>query len=196
MSLLNPHLLGWVLRVFAKKLGLWGFLALCVICISCIVYYSGINKVQQEIYSLEHTIAEKEIRSTETTETEVPTLPNNSLQTLSTFYQTFPTALSIPDTFAKLNMLANQHQLTLNSGDYKLNKVSKSDSSEPQILTQYEMVLPIEGSYPNVRSFISDILSTLSSVAVTDIQMNRENTQSPKVEARLQMILYVREDAR
>ncbi len=196
MSLLNPHLLGWMLRAFAKKVGLWGLVALCVIVISSIMYYSGLTKIQQEIDSLERTIAEKEIQSDEPTEINAPMLPNNSLQTLGAFYQTFPTALSIPDTLAKLNALANQHQLTLNSGDYKLNKVSKTETSEPQILTQYEMLLPIEGSYPKVRGFIADVLSSLSSVAVTDIQMKRENTQSPTVEARLQMILYVREDAR
>lgn len=196
MNFLNPHMLGWMLRAFAKKVGLWGLVALCVIVISSIMYYSGLTKIQQEIDSLERTIAEKEIQSDEPTEINAPMLPNNSLQTLGAFYQTFPTALSIPDTLAKLNALANQHQLTLISGDYKLNKVSKTETSEPQILTQYEMLLPIEGSYPKVRGFIADVLSSLSSVAVTDIQMKRENTQSPTVEARLQMILYVREDAR
>lgn len=62
------------------------------------------------------------------------------------------------------------------------------------MLTQYEMVLPVEGSYNKVRAFISSILSNLPSVAIADIQIERESTLSPSVDARLVLILYVRGD--
>jgi Tfp pilus assembly protein PilO len=194
MTSFNTHYLSWVLRAIAKKLGLWGLLSLLMIGLTLAMFISKTTEIQQEINLLETKIAEKEASSPSSEVIETPVAQNNTLQTMTEFYQTFPSAPAIPDTLSQLNQLAAAQQLLLNSGDYKLNKVVAKNTTSIRTLTQYEMVLPIEGSYHNIRAFIAGILSTLPSVAISDIQIKRESTLSPQVEARLVLIFFVRGD--
>jgi len=119
----------------------------------------------------------------------------NSPKALADFYRTFPTESAIPDTLAEINRLAAKQGIYLNSGDYKLNKikVQRGTASTP-VLTQYEMVLPLESSYPSIRALTVSILHQLPSVAVSDIQMMRDSTLSPFIEAKLVLVLFVRGD--
>ena len=194
MNALNTQYLGWLLRRFAKAAGLWGILAIVIAVAVVITFSTKRADIQQQINALETNIATKQLPTSENSAIETPLVQQASSQTLSEFYQTFPTALSIPDTLSQLNALATKQQLLLNSGDYKLNKIAAKNNAGTRVLTQYEMVLPVEGSYNKVRAFISSILSNLPSVAIADIQIERESTLSPSVDARLVLIFYVRGD--
>lgn len=195
MNALNTQYLGWLLRRFAKAAGLWGILAFVIAVAVVITLSTKMADMQQQISALETNIASKQqTPPSETITIEAPVAQQAISQTLSEFYQTFPTALSIPDTLSQLNALAAKQQLLLNSGDYKLNKIPAKNNAGGKVLTQYEMVLPVEGSYNRVRAFIASILSNLPSVAIADIQIERESTLSPSVEARLVLIFYVRGD--
>ncbi len=194
MNALNTQYLGWLLRRFAKAAGLWGILAIVIAIAAVITFSTKMADIQQQINAIETNMATKQMPTSETTAIEAPVVQQASSQTLSEFYQTFPTALSIPDTLSQLNALATKQQLLLNSGDYKLNKIAAKNNAGTRVLTQYEMVLPVEGSYNKVRAFISSILSNLPSVAIADIQIERESTLSPSVDARLVLIFYVRGD--
>lgn len=194
MNALNTQYLGWLLRRFAKAAGLWGILAIVIAFTVIITFSTKMADMQQQISALEADITYKQMSSSEITAVAEPVVQQESSQTLSEFYQTFPTALSIPDTLSQLNALAAKQQLLLNSGDYKLNKIAVKNNTGGKVLTQYEMVLPVEGSYSRVRMFIASILSSLPSVAIADIQIERESTLSPSVDARLVLIFYVRGD--
>ena len=82
--------------------------------------------------------------------------------------------------------------MSLPSGDYKLNKLKAVSPSHPQVLAQYEVVLPILGSYQKIRAFIADVLTELPSVAIADVQMRRESTLAPMLDVRLVLVLFVR----
>lgn len=194
MSAMNTQYLGWILRRFAKAAGLWGILAIAIVGVVLITFTTKMADMQQQINTLENKIATKQMPASETAAIEAPLVQQASSQTLSEFYQTFPTALSIPDTLSQLNALASKQQLFLNSGDYKLNKIVGKNNIGGKVLTQYEMVLPVEGSYSGVRAFMASILSNLPSVAIADMQIKRESTLNPSVDARLVLIFYVRGD--
>jgi hypothetical protein len=194
MNALNTQYLGWLLRRFAKVAGLWGIIAIVIAIAAVMSFSTKMADMRQQISAVETNIATKQMPTSETKATEAPEQQQSSSQTLSEFYQTFPTALSIPDTLSQLNALAAEQELLLNSGDYKLNKIAAKNNAGGKALTQYEMVLPVEGSYNKVRAFIASILSSLPSVAIADIQIERERTLSPSVDARLMLIFYVRGD--
>lgn len=193
MTTFNTQNLGWLARRLAKMAGLWGILSIALACTSALILNTKMANMEQQISLLEASMANQQRPIIDQSVEAIPMVQETSLQTLSEFYQTFPTALSIPDTLSKLNGLAAKQQIVLNSGDYKLNKMV-ANSNNPKVLTQYEMVLPVEGSYTHVRSFISSILSDLPSVAIADLNIERESTLSPSVDARLVLILYVRGD--
>jgi len=141
MNALNTQYLGWLLRRFAKAAGLWGILAIVIAVAVVITLSTKMADMQQQISVLETNIATKQMPTSETATIEAPLVQQASSQTLSEFYQTFPTALSIPDTLSQLNALATKQQLLLNSGDYKLNKIAAKNNAGTRVLTQYEMVL-------------------------------------------------------
>jgi hypothetical protein len=59
---------------------------------------------------------------------------------------------------------------------------------------QYQIKLPVQGSYIQVRQFINHVLNTLPAVALNDISLKREDIASDLVYARLQFTLYLKRD--
>jgi hypothetical protein len=195
MTLMNQHDVAWLLQTVAKKMGFWGLLCVCITGLSAAYYYSNIVSTQQRIVEAEATIAQQSSSNKRNAPIETIAQPTNSPKALADFYRTFPTESAIPDTLTEINRLAAKQGIYLNSGDYKLNKikVQRGTASTPA-LTQYEMVLPLESSYPSIRALTVSILRQLPSVAVSDIQMMRDSTLSPLIEAKLVLVLFVRGD--
>lgn len=195
MTLMNQHDVAWLLQTLAKKMGFWGLLGLSITCLSAAYFYSNIVNTQQRIAEAEAAIAQQTSSGQQKEPIETLAQPSNSPKALADFYRTFPTESAIPDTLSEINRLAAKQGIYLNSGDYKLNKIKvQSGTANTPALTQYEMVLPLEGSYPSIRALTVSILRQLPSVAVSDIQMMRDSTLSPMIEARLVLVLFVRGD--
>ena len=57
------------------------------------------------------------------------------------------------------------------------------------------MVLPVAGSYVQIRQFITDVLQQLPALALSDLQITRDNAMSPTVEARLVFVLFLQGDS-
>lgn len=190
MSMLNTQYLIWLLTHAARKLGAWGLLALLMIGIGGAYYATKSAEIAQKIQAV----------SADANHTSTPDMPSATLekpvaytqQTLQDFYHIFPRTNAIPETLAQLNRLAAQQHIVLNSGDYKLTKITPRNLPQQAALTHYEMVIPVKGSYIQVRQFISAILATVPSVAISDMQMRRDNTLSPAIDAKLVLVLFVK----
>ncbi len=108
-------------------------------------------------------------------------------QTLQVFYDFFPRIDSSPFWIRELVRVAKQRGVEINSSEYRL--IHEKGSR----LTRYEMMLPVRGSYSQIRAFIADALQAVPSMAITSIVMKRENIQSARLEARLEINLYLDE---
>jgi Tfp pilus assembly protein PilO len=194
MTRINANYLGWLVRSIAKSLGLWGMIALFAMVAGVMLYSSNMSQIKQRLAQAQMAIQIQQANQSKGVSVApvAPAQAGESLQTLTEFYGTFPTALSVPDTLSEINGLAKKHQLSLPSGDYKLNKLKAVSPSHPQVLAQYEVVLPILGSYQKIRAFIADVLTELPSVAIADVQMRRESTLAPMLDVRLVLVLFVR----
>jgi Tfp pilus assembly protein PilO len=190
--MVNTQYLMWLLAHAARKLGVWGLLALLAICASGVYYTSKSAEIKEEIHSFSTDLNQHAEPDTRVAIIEKPA--EQTQQTLQDFYRIFPRADSIPDTLAQLNQLAAQQRIVLNSGDYKLTKITPRNVPQQAALTQYEMVLPVTGHYTQVRQFMSAMLSTVPSVAIADIQMHRDSTLTPVVDAKLVLVLFVKAD--
>jgi hypothetical protein len=73
----------------------------------------------------------------------------------------------------------------LNRGDYKLTQIKKAEFS------RYHIVFPVVGKYTQIRQFIAVVLAALPALGLSDVQITRENSLSPTVEARLEFVLYL-----
>ncbi|SFE58936.1 hypothetical protein SAMN05428977_102141 [Nitrosomonas sp. Nm166] len=106
-------------------------------------------------------------------------------QALQAFYDFFPRIDSSPFWIRELVRIAKKQNVELSSSEYRL--VNESDAR----LARYEMILPVRGSYPQIRAFIADALEVIPAIAISAIAIKRENITSEKLEVRLEVNLYL-----
>lgn len=188
----NSYHLRWLVHLVLRKLGFWGLLALGVTFLSAVLFYTEYVRIREALVDAEAAFLQHDDTSPVALSEELHENNQTDRQTLDGFYLNFPTADAIPNTLSALNRIADKHHINLNSGDYKLNKLKQPSASQTPNITQYEMVLPIEGSYPDIRMFMAAILTELPAIAISDIQLKREDTESPFVDAQLILTLFVR----
>lgn len=105
---------------------------------------------------------------------------------LTEFYRQFPTKESAPDWLAKIEAAAEKHRLQLLEGDYRL-------ANEPSArLTRYQITLPLNGAYPDIRGFLKEVLSEVPAVALDNVSFERRKIGDSTVTATIKMTLYLR----
>lgn len=87
------------------------------------------------------------------------------------------------DVVARIYRIGIANGLELPTGEYQLERVPDDR------LQRYRLNLPANGSYPQIRAFILDVLRTLPA-AVDDIQVRRESDGN-RLRARLRFSLYL-----
>ena len=106
-------------------------------------------------------------------------------QALKIFYDFFPRIDSSPFWIGELVRVAKMHKVEMNSSEYHLNL------GEGSRLARYEMVLPVHGTYPQIRAFISDALKSVPAMAISGINIKRRGVKSNQLEVGLKVNLYL-----
>lgn len=94
---------------------------------------------------------------------------------------------SLSDQLAQLYVVARATGITLRQGDYRL--VHDKDSR----LRRYQVVLPVQGSYPGLRQFVSATLRTLPNAALEQVSFERHRIEDTAVQAQLRLTIYLPE---
>ncbi len=108
-------------------------------------------------------------------------------QALQIFYDFFPRVDSSPFWVRELVRIAKKNGVEMNSSDYRL--IHESNAR----LARYEMILPIRGRYPQIRSFIADSLQDIPALAIAGMAIKRENVQTEQLDVRLEINLFLDE---
>ena len=106
-------------------------------------------------------------------------------QQLAVFYRLFPRNAAVPELLTKINSLAGEQKLVLETGEYAL-----TPSSGGQ-LDQLRITLPVRGSYPQIRRFTAAALATLPSLSLQSAQLRRDKIGDDRVEGRLVFVLFM-----
>lgn len=104
---------------------------------------------------------------------------------LTQFYRIFPAQRSAPQWLEKLAALAEKNGLSLNEGEYTVAQTG------PGRLLRFQMVLPVKGEYPQIRSFLTALPAELPVVALENVQFSRQNIADATVEAQIRLALYL-----
>lgn len=196
MSKLDIHYGYWLLGRFARTLGVWGLLGIVIILVSSIFYFVNFLPTSKQLlqaqYELQNKIQHTQKNGQENSQKEIPVQvahAQTSTQEIAEFDKQFPAGATLPKWLRLIVITALKRHLVLNHGDYKL-----TQSKQGQ-LQRYEIVLPVSGSYVQIRKFIADVLQQLPALALSDLQMKRDNAMSPIVEARLVFVLFLQGDS-
>jgi len=107
---------------------------------------------------------------------------------LAEFYRIFPEERYSPQWLEKLVALAEKHGLSLNEGEYKATR------GKAGRLMRLQMMLPVKGEYPQIRSFLSAMPAEIPIVALESVQFSRQSVAEPTVEARIRLALYLEQE--
>lgn len=191
LSVIQWHCMQWL-----KQRSLPVVIAITLIVLSVLSYLVQIVPMLDEVEHTQQEITlqlEKQSRPAVRL-TSLSHLPSNQSvsEKVTQFYARFPTADSLPDMLENINLAAESHRLTLDKGDYKLKllKTRAKKNSLENTLLPYEITLPIQGNYRDIRTFISELLSNMPMLAITDVQMQRDRIESRAIEARLRLVLF------
>ena len=188
----------WQSQQIVKKLGLFGLLGLAITLGCGLFYASKIIPINDQILEYNESIQQAKLNNAEQKNLSIPL--NNVPQQITNdditkFYARFPDGASLPKWLSLISETAVKQGLLLNRGDYKLTQIKSTPiKSTLGQLSRYEIVLPVTGQYSQIRQFIAQVLYQMPALALSEMQIKRENTLSPTVEARLLFVLMLQGD--
>lgn len=200
MAMLNFNYYLWLALKFFKKIGPIGLAGLAI-ALSCGLFYvlvalplnAQIKMAQQQLNSLQ---------SSEITLISEQELPANDMsQDIATIKKMLPQANTLHDWLGLIDKSAVKQGLRLNRGDYKFTQFKQGNVTGNQKVTgnqstsRYEIVLPVTGQYVQIRQFIANVLQSQPALALSNLKIQRDNTLSANVEARLVFVLFLQGDS-
>ena len=109
---------------------------------------------------------------------------NSPAVMLENFYHFFTTDQEITDQLATIYNLAQTNGLELRQGDYKVVR------NKDERMTQYQISLPVVGSYNQVRHFAAQVLDKIAIISLDQIKFERKQAYNGAVEAQIMFTLY------
>ena len=114
-----------------------------------------------------------------------PVATNGRAEELRRFYNLFPTASGLTAELERLHRLARHSRLELAQGEYRLERRQSG-------LWAYRVTLPVRGSYPEVRNFLSAVLKDMPGASIDALRFERKKADDAQLEAQLRITIYAR----
>lgn len=102
------------------------------------------------------------------------------------FLNQFPKRAELPAVVAALGASANKAGVTLEEGTYTWR------AQKGAALARYVIDLPVKGSYPAIRQFVSNVLVAVPAASLDTLRLERREVVEGTVEARLRFTVFVR----
>lgn len=170
------------LRREAERLGWTGVVGIALLAFAGMLFLSAVVPLRDEVAGLRTDAADLQRR-----------LGSGDLaagrpgvaEQLATFYAFFPPPTSSPDWLGRIHEIAKAKGLQLQSGEYRLER-----APSPR-LARYQMTLPVQGSYAQVRGFVNEVLEQVPAAVLEEISLKRDTVEAARVEARIRLTLYL-----
>lgn len=106
-------------------------------------------------------------------------------QPLDALHRRLPAQLEATTAIDHIYALARQQSLALDSGEYSLGIDPKTQ------LARYQIVLPLRGSYPQLRRFLHALLVEMPGLVLEDVDVQRRDIAETELTGRLRLTLYL-----
>jgi len=104
---------------------------------------------------------------------------------LERFYAFFTRDDTLEDWLGRLHDIGTRDGLQLQSAEYR------SVDSKGSKLSQYQIVLPVTATYPQLKQFLAEALAEMPVLSLDEVSIRKRKLGDPGVEARLQFTLYL-----
>lgn len=108
---------------------------------------------------------------------------------LNAFYRAFPPSNHVAEALGKIYTAAYAQSLNLEQGEYRAirDKVGR--------ITHYQIILPVKGSYPQIRMFVAVSLAQLPNLALESIDFDRTKIGEANVKAKIKFVMFLGQGA-
>jgi hypothetical protein len=168
------------LNALLRRLGVAGVLGIGVLLACAAFWMSALNPLKQELLAQRAAHERMQARSPYQ-----PVSGGGRAEELRRFYNLFPPAANVTAELERLHRLARGARLELAQGEYRLER-------RPAGLWAYRVTLPVRGSYPQVRNFVSAVLKDMPTASLEALRFERKKAADAQLEAQLRLTLYAR----
>jgi len=193
--LLSSQTLVWQLRRVAWYLG-WLPMLVSLILLLLWAMLSHQQSVRSEqMRALTDTIRQLEtqpVSATTLVEKAVvkPVLAELPAESLASLWQQLPGFADLSPRMMQIARMAQKRQIALNVGDYQWQLHPASVAT--QEIQQYDMRFSLQADYATCRQFIVDVLRQYPAMALTGLELRKNETVQPVLEATLTFSVFIR----
>jgi hypothetical protein len=166
------------LNAWLNRLGAAGVLGVGVLLACAGFYLSAVVPAQRELAAQQ--LAAEQLRARTPRQAVATT---GRADELRRFYNLFPPIEQLPQELDRLYGLARGARLELAQGEYRLEKRGGG-------LWPYRVVLPIRGTYPQIRAFVGSVLQTMPTASVDGLRFERKKVGETALEAQIRLTLH------
>jgi Tfp pilus assembly protein PilO len=189
---MNVALIIWKLKRVSSRLGVLGILGIGLLLLSILLFIFRILPISTVLESGKYELEQFQKGIVAKPIEDKATLANSDLDIVD-FYSQFPKRSDLSVSLKGIKKAANKSGLDLDRGNYKFALVS-NDKIKSQTISQYEIKLPISGNYKQIRTFINHALSQLPTLALSELEFQRDSISSSNIDANLTFILFAKGD--
>ena len=174
--------LAWILRQRARAIAFWT--GALLIAVALVLHAVGVRPLEQMIEALQARQKSARDGQLDRLGEELARRDSPRAQ-LAGFYRHFANDDPLTDRLARVHAIASSLGLELKRADYRLN------SQPERRLDRYQMIVPIQGSYPKVRAFVTTVLRELPTMSLEQLQFQRKDVGEGDVETQISFTFYL-----
>lgn len=174
-----------ILHEAVLRLGRVGMAAVLVAVLALAVALAVVLPQWQMVRELRASEADASVQVKRLERGELKVQAKPEQQVLDDLRQQLPGQPQASELIERLYHLASAEHISLARGEYALGIDPKTQ------LARYQIVLPVRGSYPQIRGFLKGLLKQLPTLVLEDLELQRKRIGDSELNARLRMTLYL-----
>ncbi|MGY4527574.1 pilus assembly protein PilO [Pseudomonas sp. TE21394] len=174
-----------ILQERLRRLGAVGVAAAIVALLALGGLCAGVLPQWQAIRELRGNEADARLQLQRVRRGELKIATQPEQQALDSLRQQLPGQPQASALIERLYHLASAEHISLAHGEYALGIDPKTQ------LARYQIVLPVHGSYLQIRGFVGGLLKQLPTLVLEDLELQRKRIGDSELDARLHMTLYL-----
>lgn len=173
-----------IVHEYLQGLGVPGLLGAGLLLVATVYAVAGLLPAWHRLQQLEQQTrdASEYLARVEDGSLAAPVVPQRQLDDFRSKLPSQPLATVAID---RIYALAAQEHISLARGEYALGVDPRTH------LARYQILLPVRGSYPQLRRFLHALLGQLPAVVVEDVEFQRKKIADTELTGRIRMTLYL-----
>lgn len=167
------------LRAVLRQIGFSGVIGILVLLASAAFYAAVLRPAERELAATRFAAFNAKSQRAH------PIALDRESEDLRRFQALFPPVEELPDQVDRLFALAHAADLVLAQGQYRMEK-------RPGGPMAYRVVLPVRGSYAQIRTFVGLVLSDMPIASVDALRFERKKRADAQLDAQVRLTIHVR----